>query len=369
MKAEPEAPPGQARRLALFDRSERLGGLGSWEWFPENGQLLWSDNLFRLFGLEPRSVAPSIELVLAYVHPRDAARVEAALAGLAHGGEPKSLDYRIIRRSGEVRHLEASFATFGADETGPFCLVGSVQDVTSRCLVDRKLEAHAAVSDAVSRWTEFEPSAEHLLATLADAMDLALGALWVPEGAALTRRVVWHRPSTTLAAVADTAKDWCPGRGSPILGRAWKSRQPVVSGHPWDGSPPHRAAAIRAAGLQATIALPAVASGDTQAVLEFLSCDPIEPTDQLLGMLTGIGHEIGYFLARHHGDLVSPVLTPRQCQMLQMAAREYSAAEIAKELFLSPATVKRHFGRAYARLGVSDRAAAVAAAMREGLIT
>ena len=48
----------EARRLALFDRAERIGGLGSWEWIPQTGELLWSDNLFRLFGHEPGAVAP-----------------------------------------------------------------------------------------------------------------------------------------------------------------------------------------------------------------------------------------------------------------------------------------------------------------------
>jgi two-component system, NarL family, nitrate/nitrite response regulator NarL len=56
-------------------------------------------------------------------------------------------------------------------------------------------------------------------------------------------------------------------------------------------------------------------------------------------------------------------------QVLQLAARALTAAAIAQEMQISPATVKRHFEDAYARLGVSDRAAAVAQAMRQGLIT
>ena len=115
--------------------------------------------------------------------------------------------------------------------------------------------------------------------------------------------------------------------------------------------------------------IPAVMVAETLAVLEFLSAEPVEPNDQLMRALTGIGHEIGYFLAQHRGALVEPVLTPREVEILQLAARGYRAAEIAEELFLSRATVKRHFEGAYARLGVSDRAAAVAAAMRQGLIT
>ena len=51
-----------------------------------------------------------------------------------------------------------------------------------------------------------------------------------------------------------------------------------------------------------------------------------------------------------------------------MAARALSSADIAQELHVSPATVKRHFEDSYARLGVGDRASAVAKAMRQGLI-
>jgi DNA-binding NarL/FixJ family response regulator len=126
---------------------------------------------------------------------------------------------------------------------------------------------------------------------------------------------------------------------------------------------------MRQAGLDTAVVVPAVMVDETLAVLEFLSADPVEPSDQLMRALTGIGHEIGYFLAQHRGALVEPLLTPREVQVLQLAARAFSAAEIAEELFLSPATVKRHFERAYARLGVSDRAAAVAEAMRQGFIT
>ena len=126
---------------------------------------------------------------------------------------------------------------------------------------------------------------------------------------------------------------------------------------------------MREAGLDTAVVVPAVMVDETLAVLEFLSADPVEPSDQLMRALTGIGHEIGYFLAQHRGQLVDPVLTPREVQILQLAARAYSPAEIAEELFLSRATVKRHFESAYARLGVSERTAAVAEAMRRGFIS
>lgn len=61
-------------------------------------------------------------------------------------------------------------------------------------------------------------------------------------------------------------------------------------------------------------------------------------------------------------------LTPRELELLALAADGVPGPEIAARLGVSPATVKRHFENVYAKLGVRDRAAAVAAALRAGLI-
>jgi DNA-binding CsgD family transcriptional regulator len=359
----------EARRLALFDRAERIGGLGSWEWIPQAGELLLSDNLVRLFGHEPGSVTSSLEAMLDQVHVNDRERVADVLAAVAAGTEMNHVECRIVRTDGVIRHLRATLAVLDDSGPGERRLFGSVQDVTSLRRVDNKLEAYASVSAVLDEWVEFDSGAEALLSGLAEALDLVLGALWVPLRDELTCRMLWHEHSASLAAVAEATTGWRPGRGSPTLGRAWTARQPIVSQKPGSGSPPERAAAMREAGIGTTVVVPAVMVDETLAVLEFLSVDPVEPSDQLMRALIGIGHEIGYFLAQHRGDLVESVLTSREVQVLQLAARAYSAAEIAEELFLSPATVKRHFERAYARLGVTDRAAAVAAAMRQGFIT
>ncbi len=63
-----------------------------------------------------------------------------------------------------------------------------------------------------------------------------------------------------------------------------------------------------------------------------------------------------------------PVLSPREQEILRLIADGGSAPEIARRLHLSPSTVKTHLQSLYEKLGVSDRAAAVAAAMRAGLL-
>jgi two-component system nitrate/nitrite response regulator NarL len=63
-----------------------------------------------------------------------------------------------------------------------------------------------------------------------------------------------------------------------------------------------------------------------------------------------------------------PALSGREQEVLELTARGRSAPQIAEQLFLSTATVKTHLQRLYDKLGVSDRAAAVAEAMRRGLL-
>jgi two-component system, NarL family, nitrate/nitrite response regulator NarL len=77
----------------------------------------------------------------------------------------------------------------------------------------------------------------------------------------------------------------------------------------------------------------------------------------------GLAHAIRI---REAGD--RPLLTQREREVLGLTAEGLSAAQVGERLHLSPATVKSHLQGAYQKLGVSDRAAAVATALRQGLL-
>lgn len=79
---------------------------------------------------------------------------------------------------------------------------------------------------------------------------------------------------------------------------------------------------------------------------------------------SGLASEIG----RRHALLDGPELTAREREILTLVAEGLSAPDIGREIHLSPTTVKGHLHTLYDKLGVSDRAAAVAEAMRRGLL-
>src|SRR4249919_3817022 len=85
---------------ALLESAERVAQIGSWEWTPETGELLWSDNLFRVFGLKPGSVTPSSELVLEMTHPDDRERQAREVERVRAGTTYQRFVYRIVRPDG-----------------------------------------------------------------------------------------------------------------------------------------------------------------------------------------------------------------------------------------------------------------------------
>ena len=80
--------------------------------------------------------------------------------------------------------------------------------------------------------------------------------------------------------------------------------------------------------------------------------------------IAGMASELQHRRTVHQG-----LLTDREGEILNLLSTGASAPDIATQLHLSPATVKTHLHNLYAKLGVSDRAAAVAEGMRRGLIS
>ena len=102
--------------------------------------LLWSDNMFRLLGLEPEEITPTPDYVVGRIHPEDRERVEQELEAARAVGSLPDVTYRITMPDGGVRSLRSIAAVADAADGRPSRLIGSVQDVTELAEAMRKSE-------------------------------------------------------------------------------------------------------------------------------------------------------------------------------------------------------------------------------------
>lgn len=170
---------------------ERLADVGGWEWAPETGEIIWSDNLFRLYGLSPRRVRPTLDLVFERTHTDDRARLDRALTRAVSTGQLVPLDLRIVRTDGVVRHLRALGTAERRDHDGTRRLIGAVQDVTGQLRAEREVAVRIVASQVVRSWDVLETSAERLVREVGEALDLPFGVLWLPRDGALAPAACW----------------------------------------------------------------------------------------------------------------------------------------------------------------------------------
>jgi PAS domain S-box-containing protein len=150
---EPRQRVGRDRERpaqAALERAEGLARTGSWDWDLEHDVLLWSDNLFRLLGLEPGAIVPSPEYVIDRVHPGDRARVEAEIEAARSQGRQPDITYRVILADGSCRVLRGATAlVVDEDEGRPLRMVGSVQDLTDLVETQRKMAESLTLLEAL----------------------------------------------------------------------------------------------------------------------------------------------------------------------------------------------------------------------------
>jgi len=250
---------------------------------------------------------------------------------------------------------------------GPRRVTRASQRPSMREQAEREVAAHLAVAETIEAWGQSEPGFEGLLAGLGRALGYEVGVLWVPRGDRLGPRAFWDAAGDDLGEFKVMTLTSRLPRGTELPGKAWQQLEPSGRSSA-DGAGPPRWRAGLAAGLHEAIAFPAVWAQEAVAVIELIAREEPELTDRLKRSLDAIGYVLGYFFAHRRGILNEPVITDRQVEILELAAQGLSRGQIAERLHVSPSTVKTHFENSYARLGVKNRAAAVAEAIRLGLV-
>jgi C4-dicarboxylate-specific signal transduction histidine kinase len=139
------------RSEAYLAEAQRLSRTGSFGWKPSTGQIVWSEETFRIFQYD-RSTKPTVELVLQRLHPEDAAPRQQTIERASQEGKDFDLEHRLLMPDGAVKHIHV-VAHAERDESGDLELVGAVMDVTERKCAEEALHEAQANLARVSRVT------------------------------------------------------------------------------------------------------------------------------------------------------------------------------------------------------------------------
>lgn len=101
-----------------------------WEWDILADRVTWSDELYRMYGLEPREFRASYQAFIERVHPADRQRVEAIVGQALRDGKPFEFEHRLVRPDGAIRLLHARGAVERGADGRVGRMHGTTQDVT-----------------------------------------------------------------------------------------------------------------------------------------------------------------------------------------------------------------------------------------------
>ena len=170
--------------------AQRITHCGSWEVDLvdlvdlEANPLVWSDEVFRIFGYEPGAIEVTNENFFRAVHPDDRARITAAVHAAIASGTTYSIDHRVIRPDGSTRIVHEQ-SELQYDAAGrPVRMIGTVQDVTEQRSTEAQLVFHDRMVAVGTLAAGVAHEINNPLTAVCANLDLALAVLADPAGPA-----------------------------------------------------------------------------------------------------------------------------------------------------------------------------------------
>jgi PAS domain S-box-containing protein len=219
----------------LVQNEERLklaqasAGAGVWDWDIPSNTLKWSDEFYRLFGLDPRKDAATFETWRAVLHPEDRDEAEKRILAAVAGHESLANEYRIVLPFGEIRWIQALGNTVYGPDDAPLRMSGLCLDITERKRTQALREA-LADQESLKMGAAVEQAADAVI-----MLDLG-GSIRYVNAAFESMNKVPRGKAKGRAYLEDFADPSSAGavREALMAGKAWQGRMSRLAS---DGQP------------------------------------------------------------------------------------------------------------------------------------
>jgi PAS domain S-box-containing protein len=312
------------RRLA---EAQAIAHLGSWEWDVARDVVTWSDEMFRIYGLEPQSCAVDYARFLESVHPDDRELVDKAVQQAFGDASSFEFEHRVVRPDGEERRVQARGRAIADDKGTVIRMVGTGHDVTEQREAQDQATVATAVAQQVGDLQQITEAAlshlglDDLLPELLARITDALGV----EDAAVLLMDDDHETLELRAArgLGDDEIGFRLAVGTGFGGRVARGRQTLVveeRAHEHLASP-----ALKAANVESVIGAPLILRDEVLGVLQVGSVEPRRFRGHEIALVelaaeraaTAIDHARSYEHERSVAETLQRALLPAKLPVLE----------------------------------------------------
>jgi PAS domain S-box-containing protein len=293
------------RNEAYLAQAQKLTHTGSWAWDPSTEKVLYcSEEMFRIFGLDPRESSPSRDNFRQQIHPEDRDWVKERFEESLRERLDTFAEYRVLLPDGTVRHISASGHPVLNEDGKLIEFIGTATDATERKRLEERLRVQHTVALILAEAATIEEATPRILRAMGECLGWDVGALWRVDREAEALRCVelWHRASIAVPEFERASREFTfvPGLGLP--GRVWSSLEPeyIPDVVPDENFP--RVSIAEREGLHAAFGFPILLGGEVLGVIEFFSREIRQPDQELLNTLATIGSQIGQFIERNRAE-------------------------------------------------------------------
>lgn len=159
------------RQQRQLSEAEAIGRMGHWHWLIGEQNIAWSEEIYRIFGVNQNIYEPTINGLMELVHKRDLGRVVQIFQRAMIEEKNYDMEFRIVRPNGEIRFILCE-GRCEKDASGDvIALYGIVQDMTERVLYEQELrQAKTASEQAYAAKSQFLANMSHELRTPLNAI-------------------------------------------------------------------------------------------------------------------------------------------------------------------------------------------------------
>jgi diguanylate cyclase (GGDEF)-like protein/PAS domain S-box-containing protein len=147
-----------------LNEAQRIAQVGSWDLDLVSNKLIWSDEIFRIFEIDPSRFGASYEAFLNAIHPDDREKVNQAYTHSLTARAPYEIAHRLLMADGRIKWVNERCETFYDEEGRALRSSGTVQDVTGRRQAEEDLRLYASVFEHSGEAILISDSTNHILA-------------------------------------------------------------------------------------------------------------------------------------------------------------------------------------------------------------